>query len=87
MDHLAFEDRAYIISTRESAGGRGINSSHVIHSFGGMTIAVIASGGKAGRRLQRHLNDCGYQIRVAPVRNETRTNLTITDQRPTPKVN
>jgi 1-phosphofructokinase family hexose kinase len=81
VDHLAFEDRAYIISTRESAGGRGINSSHVIHSFGGMTIAVIASGGKAGRRLQRHLNDCGYQIRVAPVRNETRTNLTITDQR------
>jgi len=81
VDHLAFEDRAYIISTRESAGGRGINASHVIHSFGGKTIAVLTSGGKAGRRLQRHLNDCGYQIRVAPVQSETRTNLTITDQR------
>ena len=81
VDHLAFEDRAYILSTRESAGGRGINASHVIHSFGGRTVAVLTSGGKAGRRLQRHLSDCGYQVRVAPVQNETRTNLTITDQR------
>jgi 1-phosphofructokinase family hexose kinase len=81
VDHLAFEDRAYIISTRESAGGRGINASHVIHSFGGKTVAVLTSGGKAGRRLQRHLNDCGFPVRVAPVQNETRTNLTITDRR------
>jgi 1-phosphofructokinase family hexose kinase len=80
VDHLAFEDRAYIDSTRESAGGRGINSSHVIHSFGGQTVAVLTSGGKAGRRLRRLLNDCGYPVRVAPVKNETRTNLTITDQ-------
>jgi 1-phosphofructokinase family hexose kinase len=42
---------------------------------------VLTSGGKAGRRLQRRLSDCGYQVRVAPVENETRTNLTITDQR------
>jgi len=81
VDHLAFEDRAYILSTRESAGGRGINASHVIHSFGGETVAVLTSGGKAGRRLQRRLSDCGYQVRVAPVEDETRTNLTITDQR------
>jgi 1-phosphofructokinase family hexose kinase len=81
VDHLAFEDRAYILSTRESAGGRGINASQVIHSFGGLTIAVLTSGGKAGRRLQRHLNDCGYAVRLAPVQNETRTNLTVTDQR------
>jgi 1-phosphofructokinase family hexose kinase len=81
VDHLAFEDRAYIISTRETAGGRGINASRGIHSFGGETIAVVTSGGKAGRRLQRLLRDCGYAIRIAQLRNETRTNLTITDQR------
>ena len=81
VDHLAFEDRAYILSTRESAGGRGINASRLIHSFGESTIAVVTSGGKAGRRLQRHLGDCGFKVRVAPVQNETRTNLTITDQR------
>jgi 1-phosphofructokinase family hexose kinase len=81
VDHLAFEDRAYIISTRESAGGRGVIASHVIHSFGGETVAVITCGGKAGRRLQRHLSDCGYKVRPAQVQGETRTNLTITDRR------
>jgi fructose-1-phosphate kinase PfkB-like protein len=35
IDRLAFEDRAYINSSRESAGGRGINVSSVVHSFGG----------------------------------------------------
>src|SRR5581483_2611317 len=35
VDRLAFEDRARISSSRESAGGRGINASCVIHSFGG----------------------------------------------------
>jgi 1-phosphofructokinase family hexose kinase len=81
VDHLAFEDRAYILSNRESAGGRGINASQVIHSFGAKTIAVIASGGKAGRRLRRLLKECGFQVRIAEIENETRTNLTITDQR------
>lgn len=82
VDHLAFEDRSYILSSGESAGGRGINSSHVIHSFGGDTIAVITSGGKAGRRLRQLLQrECGFPIHVAEIRNETRTNLTITDQR------
>jgi 1-phosphofructokinase family hexose kinase len=81
VDHLAFEDRAYILSTRESAGGRGIRASSVLHAFGSKTVAVLTSGGKAGRRLQRHLSECGYRVRVAGVQNETRTNLTITDQR------
>jgi fructose-1-phosphate kinase PfkB-like protein len=35
VDRLAFEDRAYIKSSGESAGGRGINATGVIHSFGG----------------------------------------------------
>jgi 6-phosphofructokinase 2 len=81
VDHLAFEDRAYILSSGESAGGRGINASHVIHSFGGDTVAVITSGGKAGQRLRVLLRECGFQVHIAEVRNQTRTNLTITDQR------
>ena len=49
VDRLVFEDRAYINSSRESPGGRGINASCVIHSFGGKTAAVVTAGG-AGRR-------------------------------------
>jgi 1-phosphofructokinase family hexose kinase len=80
IDRLAFEDRAYINSTRESAGGRGINVSAVIHSFGGETLAVLVSGGESGKRLEGLLGKCGYRIAVVRVQNEIRTNLTITDK-------
>ena len=80
VDRLAFEDRAYINSTRESAGGRGINASCVIHSFGGKTLAVLISGGDAGKRLHDHLQCDGLEFQVVPVENEIRTNLTITDK-------
>jgi 1-phosphofructokinase family hexose kinase len=80
VDRLAFEDRAYVNSSGESAGGRGINSSRVIHSFGGETLAVIISGGDSGKRLEGHLAGCGFPIRMVPIRNEIRTNLTITDK-------
>ena len=80
VDRLAFEDRAYIKSSRESAGGRGINASSVIHTFGGKTLAVLTSGGDSGKRLETHLSDCGYKISVVPIHNEIRTNLTITDK-------
>jgi 1-phosphofructokinase family hexose kinase len=80
VDRLAFEDRAYVNSSRESAGGRGINASRVIQSFGGQTLAVLISGGDTGKRLEEHLSGCGYPIAVVPVRNDIRTNLTITDK-------
>jgi 1-phosphofructokinase family hexose kinase len=80
VDRLAFEDRAYINSCRESAGGRGINASCVISSFGGETLAVLTSGGESGKRLESYLNGCGYKISVVPIEKEIRTNLTITDK-------
>jgi 1-phosphofructokinase family hexose kinase len=80
VDRLAFEDRAYINSTRESAGGRGINSSYVIHSFGAETLAVLPSGGASGKRLETYLRAFGYRVAVVPIANEIRTNLTITDR-------
>ncbi len=80
VDRLAFEDRAYINSSRESAGGRGINSSCVIQSFGGDTTAVFTSGGASGKRLEELQKGCGYRILVVPIENEIRTNFTITDR-------
>jgi 1-phosphofructokinase family hexose kinase len=80
VDRLAFEDRAYIDSTGESPGGRGINAACVIHSFGGKSLAIITSGGEAGDRLQDLLKCCGFPVVVVPIRNQCRTNLTITDR-------
>ena len=80
VDRLAFEDRAYITSSRESAGGRGINAACVIHSFGGKTLAIATSGGRSGVRLQKLLSSCGFPVVAVPIRNKIRTNLTITDK-------
>ncbi len=80
VDRLAFEDRAYIKSSGESAGGRGINSSAVLHSWGGETIAVLTSGGDSGKRLEELLHGCGIRVAVVPIPHDTRTNLTITDK-------
>jgi 1-phosphofructokinase family hexose kinase len=80
VDRLAFEDRAYINSSRESAGGRGINSSCVVHAFGGKTLAVFISGGESGKRLEAYLTTVGIPISVVPVTKSIRTNLTITDK-------
>lgn len=80
VDRLAFEDRARISSSHESAGGRGINASCVIHSFGSPTRAVLTSGGEKGKRLETLLAGCGFPISVIPIRNEIRTDLTITDR-------
>ena len=59
-DRLVFEDRGYILDRSEAAGGRGINASQVIHSFGGKTAAVLTTGGVAGERLEKLLGGLGF---------------------------
>lgn len=80
VDQLVFEDRAYILNTEESCGGRGINASCVIHSFGGRTAAISTVGGEPGERLRRFLGCCGFPVDTVDVKAPTRTNLNISDR-------
>ncbi len=79
-DRLVFEDRAYIVANSESAGGRGINASCVIHSFGGKTLAIAPSGGATGKKFEKMLCGCGFEVKLVPIASPIRTNLTITDR-------
>ncbi|MCS7316514.1 MAG: 1-phosphofructokinase family hexose kinase [Bryobacterales bacterium] len=79
-DRLVFEDRTYILDSTETAGGRGINASRVLHSFGASTLAVATAGGDSGRRFERHLQACGFPFELVPIASEIRTNLAITDR-------
>ena len=79
-DRLVFEDRGYILDRSEAAGGRGINASQVIHSFGGKTTAVLTTGGAAGERLEKLLGGLGFPFDAVRVHTESRTNLTISDK-------
>jgi 1-phosphofructokinase family hexose kinase len=80
VDRLVFEDRAYILSQSEAAGGRGILASHVVHTFGGETTAIAISGGESGKCLERYLYGLGFPFELHPIQSEIRTNLTITDR-------
>lgn len=80
VDHLVFEDRGYILSRTESAGGRGINASRVIQSFGGKTMAILTAGGGIGAKIQKLLKEEAFPSDAVLIRNESRTNLTISDK-------
>ncbi len=80
VDRLAFDDRAYILSSEDSPGGRGINAACVIHSFGGKTRAIIPAGGERGALFEKYMCDCGFTVTTVPIRNDIRQNLTITDR-------
>jgi len=79
-DRLVFEDRGYILDRSEAAGGRGINASQVIHSFGGKTTAVLTVGGAAGERLEKLLTKLGFPYEAIHVHAESRMNTTISDK-------
>ncbi len=80
VDRLVFEDRAYILSRSDSAGGRGMNASRVLHSFGAKTLAIVTSGGANGQRLEKLAAKSGFPVKVVPIHNDIRVNLTITDK-------
>ncbi|MBI3208244.1 MAG: 1-phosphofructokinase family hexose kinase [Candidatus Solibacter usitatus] len=79
-DQLVFEDRAYITDIHESAGGRGLNNSCVIHSFGGKTAAIVTAGGETGERLQEMLGVCGFPVEAVKIAAPTRVNMNISDK-------
>jgi 6-phosphofructokinase 2 len=80
VDRLVFEDRAYIESTTEAAGGRGINAARVLTSFGSEVVAITTSGGKNGRSFEKHLEDDHFGKEIVKIQNEIRINLTISDR-------
>ena len=80
VDKLVFEDRAYILNQGESAGGRGVNASVVIHKFGGKTLALLTSGGAVGERMEKSLAGMGFPFEAVRVRPDSRTNMTISDK-------
>lgn len=80
VDRLVFEDRAYIQSTAEAAGGRGINAARVLTSFGAQAIAITTSGRDSGRKFEKYLQQDTFGKEIVKIHNAIRTNLTITDR-------
>ncbi len=79
-DRLAFDNRAYLLARSEAPGGRGVNASCVLDSFGVPTLAIALSGGPAGRRFEKFLRGYGFGVHLVRIRGEIRTNYSITDR-------
>lgn len=79
-DHLAFDDRAYLLARSTAPGGRGIKTSSVLASFGVPTFAIAISGGDAGARFEAMLAREGFPFELVRIRREIRTNYSITDR-------
>jgi len=80
VDRLVFDDRAYILDTNETPGGRGLNASQVLHSFGAKTEAVLTAGGETGSRMRQMLSTSGFPVHLVPATSPTRLNMNITDR-------
>ena len=78
-DRISYEDRVYVRSSFEQAGGKGINAARVIHALGGEVLAIATAGGNTGKRLAALLADSGLPVSLVPIRQPIRRNLTISD--------
>jgi 6-phosphofructokinase 2 len=65
---------------RYDPGGGGINVARAIHELGGDALAVYASGGTAGARIERMLADEGVEQLAIEIAGETRESLAVTDR-------
>jgi 6-phosphofructokinase 2 len=79
VDRLVFEDRAYILSSNDAAGGRGINAARVLTNLGATAIAITTSG-RQGHKFEDQLRQDGFGKEIVKIRHNIRINLTITDR-------
>lgn len=78
-DRIHYEDRIYVRSSLEQAGGKGINAARVIHGLGAPVLALATCGGEAGNRFTQLLESTDLPVKLIPIRNSIRRNLTISD--------
>lgn len=81
VEQLCVGELNRILTSREDAGGKGINVSKTINSLGGKSIAAGFLGGNAGQAVRKELEALGIENCFTYVKNNTRTNLKIADEK------
>lgn len=61
-------------------GGGGINVSRAIKILGGESLAIYATGGAAGKKIEKLLKEEGLNQQPISIKNETRENLVVVDR-------
>ena len=79
VDALVLGGIARVQGVQEDPGGKGINVSRVLRSFGCPTTALGLLGGMTGQHLAESLRELAIGVDFIAIPGETRTNLTLTD--------
>lgn len=78
-NRIVYDDRTFIRSETEHAGGKGINAAQVIYAYGGEVHAIAPIGGDRGQRFAQLVAASQIPVTLIPVSGETRRNFAITD--------
>src|SRR3989442_745234 len=84
-DRINYEDRVYVRSSLEQAGGKGINAARVIHALGARVNdgvgargpALVTVGCRSGLCVAGMLEFSGFPVSLIPIRKGIRGNLKI----------
>lgn len=81
VDGLTVDETNRWVKRKQYAGGKAIDVARAVHEMDGVTIAYGFIGGTNGRRLEILLDEEGVLFSFTPIKNETRTNYIIVDNR------
>ncbi len=79
VEKFSFNEVVRAKSSTDFAGGKGINVSRIIKIWGGETLATGFLGGSEGEWIKSQLYKEKIQNDFVPIKDKTRTNLTILD--------
>src|SRR5690554_5389719 len=79
VEGLKVGDTNRVVRTERDAGGKGINSSRIVASLGGETLATGFLGGGVGAYIRSVLKDENVPNEFVRVKEETRINTNIED--------
>jgi tagatose 6-phosphate kinase len=65
-------------------GGKGLNVARVLAALGEASVAVLPLGGGSGAWVAERLDELGLTARVVPIAGETRSTVTVVDDRAHP---
>lgn len=75
-----------VLHATRRAGGKGVNVARVLNSLGLEVVSVLPLGGASGEWMLATLHALGLRLASSPIAGETRTTVTVTDDRAHPTV-
>jgi len=81
VPEVRFDEVLRTSSLKLDYGGKGFNVSRALEALGTRSVAVGFLGGGAGLRISMGLEDMGIPVESVSIRTETRTNISIVDEK------